>query len=82
MVDKSGGDATQANAASQLSGLSQGLNSVGAGGAGVVEGAAGMASAMGAADQAIAQAQMQGNQAMTGSGGNDNISADTTINIA
>ncbi len=82
MVDKSGGDTLQANQGGQASLASQDLNSVGSGGAGVLESLGGTGAATGAASQAIQQAQMQANMASTGSGGDDNISADTTINIA
>ncbi len=82
MVDKSGGDATQMNSGAQMSGSSQDLNAVGAAGAGILEGMGGGGMAMGAAEQAINQAQNQANNATTGSGGDDNINADTTINIS
>ena len=82
MVDKSGGDIGQANAGEQLGLGSQGLNAIGSGGAGVQESIGGTGTATGTADQALQQAQMQANQAMTGSGGNDNINANTTINIS
>jgi hypothetical protein len=81
MVDKSGGDAAQANLGEQANASFQGLNSVGSAGAGILEGMGGAAQSMGAASQAVQQAQTQGNIAATGSGGNDNISADTNINI-
>ncbi len=81
MTDKSGGDAIQANQGAQGSVGVQDLNSVAAAGAGIVDGLGGAAASMGAAQQAVQQAQSQGNAAVTGSGGNDNISADTTINI-
>ena len=82
MVDKSGGDVLQANQGGQANLSSQDLNSIGAGGAGVLESLGGAGAATGAASQAIQQAQMQGNMAATGSGGDDNINANTTINIA
>lgn len=82
MVDKSGGDALQANQGAQGNLSTQDLNSVAAAGAGVLEGMGGGASAMGAAQQAVQQAQMQGNMAATGSGGDDNVNANTTINIS
>ena len=82
MVDKSGGDVLQANQGGQGNLSSQDLNSIGAGGAGVLESFGGAGAATGAASQAIQQAQMQGNMAATGSGGDDNINANTTINIA
>ncbi len=47
MVDKSGGDAIQANQGEQLGIGTQDLNAVGAGGAGVVDGFGGAATAMG-----------------------------------
>ncbi len=82
MVDKSGGDIAQGNAGEQVGLGSQGLNSIGSGGAGVQDSMGGAGSSMGAADQALAQAQMQANQAMSGTGGSDNINANTTINIS
>lgn len=84
MVDKSGGDVLQANQGGQAGLASQDLNSVGVGGAGVLESMGGAGAATGAASQALqqAQAQAQANMASTGSGGDDNINANTTINIA
>ncbi|HBR97234.1 MAG TPA: hypothetical protein DD979_07630 [Gammaproteobacteria bacterium] len=82
MVDKSGGDIIQGNAGEQANLGAQDLNSVGAGGAGVQEAMGGAANAMGAAQQAVQQAQMQANQAASGMGGDDNINANTTINIS
>ena len=82
MVDKSGGDVAQANMGAQGNASSQDLNSVGVGGAGVLEGMGGAGGAMGAAEQAIQQAQAQANMASTGAGGDDNINANTTINIS
>ena len=82
MTDKSGGDVIQGNAAGQANLSAQDLNAVGAAGAGVLESIGGSASSMGAASQAVQQAQMQSSQAMTGSGGDDNINANTTINIS
>jgi hypothetical protein len=81
MTDKSGGDAAQANLGQQGNVSAQDLNSVAAAGAGILDGMGGAASSMGTASQAVQQAQMQGNAASTGHGGNDNISADTNINI-
>ncbi len=81
MTDKSGGDALQANSGSQGSMTDQDMNSIAAGGGGIVDGMGGPAGSMGLADQAINQAQAQGNMAMTGDGGDDNINANTTINI-
>lgn len=82
MVDKSGGDVLQANQGGQAGLASQDLNSVGVGGAGVLESMGGAGAATGAASQALQQAQAQANMASTGSGGDDNINANTTINIA
>ncbi len=82
MTDKSGGDAIQANQGAQGSVGAQDLNSVAAAGAGIVDGMGGSAASMGAANQAVQQAQSQANMAATGAGGNDNISADTNINIS
>lgn len=81
MTDKSGGDANQANMGAQGNMSTQDLNSVAAGGAGVQDAIGGTAGAMGAANQAIEQAQQQANMATTGAGGDDNINANTTINI-
>lgn len=82
MVDKSGGDVLQANQGGQAGLASQDLNSVGVGGAGVLESMGGAGAATGAASQALQQAQAQANMASTGPGGDDNINANTTINIA
>jgi hypothetical protein len=82
MVDKSGGDIAQANGAEQLGMSTQGLNAIGTGGAGVQEALGGSGAAVGAADAALQQAQAQANQAMSGTGGSDNINANTTINIS
>ncbi len=81
MVDKSGGDVYQGNAGLQGNASLQELNSVAAGGAGVLESAGGAAASMGAATQAVQQGQAQANQANTGEGGDDNVNANTTINI-
>ncbi|HBR98989.1 MAG TPA: hypothetical protein DD979_16670 [Gammaproteobacteria bacterium] len=81
MVDKNGGDIAQANMGTQGNMSAQDLNSVAAGGAGVQEAMGGAADAMGAANQAIQQAQNQANMATSGDGGDDNINANTTINI-
>jgi len=81
MVDKSGGDVMQANQGTQASMSAQDLNSVAAAGAGITEGMGGAASSVGAVSGMISQMQTQGNIAATGSGGNDNISADTTGNF-
>ncbi len=82
MTDKSGGDALQGNAGSQGSLSAQDMNAVGVAGAGIVDGMGGGANAMGAAQQAVDQAQTQGNIAATGDGGDDNINANTNINIS
>ena len=82
MADKSGGDVLQANQASQGSLGVQDLNAVSAAGAGLIDGVGGSAASLGAAQQTVNQGQAQGNIAATGSGGDDNISADTTINIS
>ena len=82
MADKSGGDIMQANQGTQANMSAQDLNSIAAAGAGILEGMGGMGSSMGSANQAVSQSMQQGNMAATGAGGNDNINADTTINIA
>ncbi len=82
MTDKSGGDVLQANQGSQGSLSAQDLNSVAVAGAGILEGVGGSAASMGAAQQAVNQAQAQGNIAATGVGGDDNINANTNINIS
>ena len=82
MTDKSGGDIAQANAGAQGNVTDQDLNSVAAGGAGVQDALGGSAASMGAANQAVQQAQYQANQAVSGFGGSDNINANTTINIS
>ena len=82
MADKSGGDILQNNTGAQASLGAQDLNAVGVGGAGAVEALGGSSAAMGVADQYINQSQNQTNMAVTGNGGDDNINANTTINIA
>ena len=82
MADKSGGDVLQANQGSQGNISAQDLNALGVAGAGIVDGFGGSAVGTGLAQQTTNQNQAQGNIAATGSGGDDNISADTTINIA
>ena len=82
MADKSGGDILQNNAGIQGNASAQDLNAVGVGGVGAVGALGGGASSMGMADQYVAQAQEQMNLGVSGNGGNDNINADTTINIA
>ncbi|HBR97837.1 MAG TPA: hypothetical protein DD979_10730 [Gammaproteobacteria bacterium] len=79
MSDKSGGDIFQANQAAQGNASIQGLNSVAAAGAGVQEALGGLATAFGTATQNVAQNQTQGNVAASGSGGHDNVHADTNI---
>ncbi|MCB1754098.1 MAG: hypothetical protein KDJ38_01165 [Gammaproteobacteria bacterium] len=82
MTDKSGGDIAQANMGAQGNLSGQTENVVAPGGAGIVDGIGGMGGAMGAAQQAVNQAQAQGNMAMSGDGGDDNINANTNINIS
>lgn len=81
MVDKSGGDAVQGNAAMQGSVSGQVENVIGTGGAGVNEAMGGAGMAAGMAADMISQGQSQGNMAMTGAGGSDNTQADTNINV-
>ena len=81
MADKSGGDVYQGNAALQGNASLQDLNSVAAGGAGVLESLGGLAASSGAANQNVNQNQNQSNSASTGDGGNDNVFADTNINV-
>lgn len=80
-VNKSGGDVAQGNLGAQGNLSGQDLNSVGVGGAGILEGLGGSAGAVGAATQAVGQSQGQANAAFTGGGGDDNINANTTISI-
>ncbi|MCB1755665.1 MAG: hypothetical protein KDJ38_09090 [Gammaproteobacteria bacterium] len=82
MTDKSGGDILQSNQGAQGNVSAQDLNSLGLGGAGIVDGIGGAGASMGAASQAVQQAQGQANMAVSGDGGDDNINANTTINIA
>ncbi len=81
MSDKSGGDVMQGNMGAQGNLSTQGLNSIAAGGAGVQESMGGLAASMGTASQAVTQNQTQGNTAVTGFGGSDNISGDTNVNV-
>ncbi|MCB1755634.1 MAG: hypothetical protein KDJ38_08930 [Gammaproteobacteria bacterium] len=82
MTDKSGGDILQANLGGQGNLSGQDLNALGVGGAGIVDGMGGAGAGAGTASQSIQQAQAQANQAVSGEGGDDNINANTTINIA
>ncbi len=81
MTDKSGGDVYQGNAGLQGNLSSQDLNSVAAAGAGVLESIGGSAASLGAATQNVTQNQNQSNAANTGSGGDDNINANTNITV-
>ncbi|HBR97377.1 MAG TPA: hypothetical protein DD979_08360 [Gammaproteobacteria bacterium] len=81
MADKSGGDILQSNMGAQGNMSAQDLNSIASGGAGVLESMGGLASSMGTATQMVNQNQSQGNAAVSGSGGDDNINANTTINL-
>ena len=82
MADKSGGDILQSNAGAQGNVSAQDLNAVGVGGVGAVDGFGGTSAAMGLANQYIDQSQNQANLGVSGNGGDDNINANTTINIA
>ena len=81
MTMKSGGDAYQTNQSAQGNVNLQNINGVAAAGTGVFEGAGGMADAAVNATQGTTQNQAQNNMANTGRGGNDNINANTAINI-
>ncbi len=81
MADKSGGDVYQGNAGLQANASLQELNSVAAGGAGVLESVGGLAASMGTGNQTVNQNQNQNNSASTGDGGDDNVHADTNINV-
>ena len=81
MADKSGGDVIQGNAGMQGNASMQGLNSIGSGGAGVLEGMGGSAFSDAFGTQNITQNQSQSNSANTGAGGSDNVQADTNIHI-
>ena len=81
MADKSGGDAMQGNAGMQGNASMQGLNSIGTGGAGVLESMGGSAFSDAFGSQNITQNQTQGNSANTGAGGSDNVQSDTNISL-
>jgi hypothetical protein len=81
MVDKSGGDIAQGNAAMQGNMSSQVENVIASGGAGVQEAMGGLGAAAGMASDMVTQGQSQGNMAMSGAGGSDNTQADTNINV-
>ena len=81
MADKSGGDVFQANQGAQGNISAQDMNSVAAAGAGVLESIGGAAFSDAFGTQTVNQNQNQSNSASTGHGGNDNIHADTNINI-
>ncbi len=82
MADKSGGDTFQGNQGMQGNLSAQDMNAVGAAGAGILEGMGGSAFADAFGTQNVTQNQNQSNSANSGDGGDDNISANTTINIA
>lgn len=81
MADKSGGDVFQGNAGMQGNLSTQGLNSVAAAGAGVLESMGGSAMSAAMGTQNVTQNQNQSNSASTGDGGSDNVHADTNINV-
>ena len=81
MADKSGGDAFQANQGMQGNLSAQDMNSVAAGGAGVLEGMGGSAFSEAFGAQTVTQNQNQSNSASTGGGGSDNVHADTNVNV-
>ncbi len=81
MANKSGGDSFQANQGSQGNASIQGVDSVAAAGAGTVDSLGGSAFSTGVGTQFTNQNQAQGNAASTGDGGNDNVFADTNINV-
>ena len=81
MADKSGGDVLQANQGAQGNISAQDINSVAAAGAGVLDSFGGSAISSALGTQAVNQNQTQTNTANTGAGGDDNVHADTNINV-
>ena len=81
MADKSGGDVFQANQGAQGNASLQDINSVAAAGAGVLESMGGAAFSDAFGTQTVTQNQNQSNTANTGHGGDDNVHADTNINV-
>ncbi len=81
MADKSGGDAIQGNVGMQGNLSAQDMNAVGAAGAGILEGMGGSAYADAFGTQTVTQNQNQSNTANTGDGGDDNVHADTNVNV-
>ena len=81
MTDKSGGDVYQGNAGLQGNASLQDMNSVAAAGAGVLDSMSGAAFSEALGTQTVNQNQNQSNTANTGNGGNDNVFADTNINV-
>lgn len=81
MATKGGGDAIQGNAGLQGNASLQDINSVAAGGAGVLEGMGGSAFSDAFGTQNVTQNQTQSNTANTGDGGDDNVHADTNISV-
>ncbi len=81
MADNLSGDVFQGNQCAQGNISAQVLNSVAAAGAGVLESFGGAAASMGLGTQQVNQNQNQSNSASTGHGGNDNVQADTNINL-
>ena len=82
MADKSGGDIMQNNSGAQGNMSAQDLNALGVGGVGAVDAMGGTGTGTGVADQVTSQSLDQANAAMSGYGGDDNINANTTINIS
>ena len=81
MSDKSGGDVMQGNAGMQGNVSMQDVTDVAAAGVGAVDGMGGDALSAAMGNMTTTQNASQGNMAMTGAGGNDNVNADTNINV-
>ena len=82
MADKSGGDSTQVQAASQNTAGVQDPDTFAAGGTAAVDALGANALAAGVAGQAVDAALTQAALGIGGDGGDDNISTNTNINIS
>ena len=82
MADKSGGDNVQVQGADQNTAGVQDQNTVAAGGTAAVDAMGADAMSAGMAGQAVDAALAQAALAAGGTGGDDNISTNTNINIS
>jgi crotonobetainyl-CoA:carnitine CoA-transferase CaiB-like acyl-CoA transferase len=81
MTNKKGGDANQANFGSQFDATGQDQKGVASAGPSIVDSLGGAAHLAQGAAQDVVQGLGQGNFGLAGSGGDDNVHADTNISI-